>query len=156
VLDLVCRYGDVVVGESVQGGEHVGEHCGVESGVLVVRPLEQAVAAESGGEVVGVGEVASFGSGEEGESLAGCEVVVGKGFAQVLCVEASAREVSRGRSRRPGSRRGRRGAVVRTGVGRLPAVVQPWSCAACSKLVAACWMDAVSLWTAKKSMSLVC
>ena len=75
-MDLVWRDRDVVVPEAVQAGEHVGEHGRVEARVLVACPLQQGVSAESGCEVVDVGEVATFGSSEECECLARGKIVV--------------------------------------------------------------------------------
>jgi hypothetical protein len=48
---------EVVVGEPVNGGEHVDEDPPVEAGVVLGGPFEQLVAAITLREVVDVGEV---------------------------------------------------------------------------------------------------
>lgn len=56
--------GEVVVGEPVNGGEHVDEDLPVEAGVVLGGPFEQPVAAITLGEVVDVGEIPALPASE--------------------------------------------------------------------------------------------
>jgi hypothetical protein len=56
--------GRVLVSQSIDAGEHVGEDLLVESGIISGSPVEKAVASVAVGEIVDVGEVPRRGPAE--------------------------------------------------------------------------------------------